>query len=82
MQEYLFQFPQDMGESSETPNEPANLKPYDAKAEYPLTRLSPDKEKERLLRINAKRKVRLDCRRRMDLDLRVVSKFVNGFVTG
>ena len=56
-QEYLFQFPGDITESRSI-IEPTALKPYDTKKEYLLTRLSPDKERERQARIDAKKKVR------------------------
>ena len=57
MQEYLFQFPGDITDAP--PTEPAVLKAYDAQAEYPLARLSPDMERARQLHIQAKQKVRI-----------------------
>ena len=57
MQEYLFQFPGDVADDTETREDPKVLKPYDAKGEYPLARLSPEKEKGRQLLVQAKQKV-------------------------
>lgn len=58
-QEYLFHFPGDVVDDAERNAEPTVLKAYDAKADYPLTRLAPDKEKDRQIRIKAKKKVRI-----------------------
>lgn len=58
-QEFLFHFPGDVVGDGEENAEPTVLKAYDAKADYPLTRLTPDKEKARQIRIKAKQKVRV-----------------------